>query len=412
MTVTPTTDRPSNGPLRILLIAARVPPQIRPQAILLGKLLHHLPKYNVEIELLTPTLTESLPGVRVHLHKEPGRITNAILARLFAANPMLHTRYAYRDALRVAGAVIRDRGIDVVMSFANPYFVNILGALVKKTHGKPLVAHYSDPFVASPFGTASSSVEKRRFEVEKCVLDAADVVVFANRQLANWVLKRHDPSLSHLAHVIPHSFEDAQYPPDTEPMPRPDGRVLFRHIGAFYGPRTPTSLFRALEILRERKPDVFEKIDVELIGADLYGANSSTLDGSIPPTLSSRVRCLPIMDYRASLRAMQTADVLVSIDASTGDAIFLPSKLIDYLGARRPILCLTHPGSPADAICRESGNIVADVNSAEQVAAAIERAVADHADMKPDESYIGQFAIENIARRWADLFAGVTAGSV
>ena len=67
---------------------------------------------------------------------------------------------------------------------------------------------------------------------------------------------------------------------------------------------------------------------------------------------------------------MAAADGLLVIDAPAKKSVFLPSKLIDYLGAGRPILGLTSPGTSANLI-NQLGGWVASPDDVEAVAAAI-----------------------------------------
>jgi hypothetical protein len=59
--------------------------------------------------------------------------------------------------------------------------------------------------------------------------------------------------------------------------------------------------------------------------------------------------------YIESLRVMQGADVLVVIDADVPDSVFLPSKLIDYVGSGRPILGITPADSATTRVIRRAG---------------------------------------------------------
>jgi hypothetical protein len=59
--------------------------------------------------------------------------------------------------------------------------------------------------------------------------------------------------------------------------------------------------------------------------------------------------------YRESLSLMGQADGLLVIDAPADLSVFLPSKLIDYMGAGRPILGLTPAGTAATLIAKLGG---------------------------------------------------------
>jgi hypothetical protein len=99
----------------------------------------------------------------------------------------------------------------------------------------------------------------------------------------------------------------------------------------------------------------------------------------LPPGL---VRFLPSVPYCASLALMRQADLLLHIDAPAGESVFLASKLIDYLGARRPILAVTPRGTAARLVAGMEGWIAdpaAPDMIATQLAAALDFA-ARHRD--------------------------------
>jgi glycosyltransferase involved in cell wall biosynthesis len=74
--------------------------------------------------------------------------------------------------------------------------------------------------------------------------------------------------------------------------------------------------------------------------------------------------------YLESLSLMSSASGLMVIDAVVPEntkSVFLPSKLIEYIGAGRPIIGLTPPGTAADLI-QKLGGWVADPAKADQIA--------------------------------------------
>jgi len=89
---------------------------------------------------------------------------------------------------------------------------------------------------------------------------------------------------------------------------------------------------------------------------------------SLPPGL---VKVLPPVDYRTSLALMRSADLLLNIDAPFKNSIFLPSKLVDYIGAERPVLGISPTGT-ASRVIRELGGWVAAPDEPETVAATLE----------------------------------------
>ena len=64
------------------------------------------------------------------------------------------------------------------------------------------------------------------------------------------------------------------------------------------------------------------------------------------------------MTYLESLYLMRTADALVLIEADIRLNLFVPSKLSDYIGARRPIIGLAPPGGSYDLLTKIGAMVV------------------------------------------------------
>ena len=70
---------------------------------------------------------------------------------------------------------------------------------------------------------------------------------------------------------------------------------------------------------------------------------------------------VPFLD---SLTLMKDADFLLLIDAPLKDhseSIFLPTKLIDYMGSGRPVIGVTPLRGASARVLRETGNLLCDV---------------------------------------------------
>ena len=112
---------------------------------------------------------------------------------------------------------------------------------------------------------------------------------------------------------------------------------------------------------------------------------------------------------------MIEADALLVLDAPAEASVFLPSKLIDYIGARRPIFGITPPGVSASLI-RELGGEVADPGDAHAIADGLSRVIrslrrGEFRDSWGDESVRARYSASVVARRMEDLIAEVKPGN-
>jgi glycosyltransferase involved in cell wall biosynthesis len=91
--------------------------------------------------------------------------------------------------------------------------------------------------------------------------------------------------------------------------------------------------------------------------------------------LDGLVRLRPGVGYRESLREMRDADVLLLVEAPAGTNLFLPSKVVDYLGSGTPIVALTPPQGPAARLLSETGDAVVAPDDVRGIADALARRI-------------------------------------
>jgi glycosyltransferase involved in cell wall biosynthesis len=165
---------------------------------------------------------------------------------------------------------------------------------------------------------------------------------------------------------IPPCYEPEHYL-DNNIRPQ-DGKYKFTYLGKFYpNRREPFSLFNALKIIRQNYPELYNKLQVKLIGL-----NCAEYQGYVnEQSLDDVIKCEPQVDYLESMRLMKEAAVLLHfgyiIDTRKED-IFISGKLFEYLGAERLILSITRPTGPVAVFTKENKGIVCDYNDAEDIA--------------------------------------------
>lgn len=178
------------------------------------------------------------------------------------------------------------------------------------------------------------------------------------------VMHKYRSALRSKVRIVSHAFEPDLFSsaPDTN-----SGRLAIRYLGDLYYTRTPQPLFQALETLSATEPELLSRFCFELVG-DVHDLNMDQMGFSRLP--QGLVVFRPRVNYAESLSLMTSAAGLMVIDApvpKNTESVFLPSKLIEYVGADRPIIGLTPPGSAAYLISR-LGGWVADPASCAQVA--------------------------------------------
>ena len=241
---------------------------------------------------------------------------------------------------------------DLVSTFSQPAVDHLIGLELKKKWGRPWVAHFSDPWADNPFHKADEATTARNLALEHEVVEAADRLIFTSQETVEMVMSKYPAGWRDKARALPQCFDPVLYPPRGAPE---DGALRVRYVGNFYGTRTPEPLLRSLAALHSSDPAALDRVFFELVGVTDPNIVEACGVGGLPAGLVS-VR--PPVGYRESLRLMTEADGLLIIDAPADVSVFLPSKLIDYVGAGRPVLGLTPRGAAAHLIARLGGWVV------------------------------------------------------
>jgi glycosyltransferase involved in cell wall biosynthesis len=253
-----------------------------------------------------------------------------------------------------------------LMTFAQPWSDHLVGLRVQRAARLPWVAHFSDPWVDSPYFSGSAWSRRAAREMERSVVERADAVVFVTAETADLVMRKYPAAWRRKVAVVPHGFVATDIPAGDRLHTAGPLRIVY--TGRFYrGARTPLALFRALALLQRNAP-LAGQLEVLLMGPTVGEFQRDAAELGVEPL----VRFQPRRARPEAARAAAQADVLLVIDApSAGTSVFLPSKLIDYLAFRKPILGLTPAEGASARLLARLGCPAVAPDEPEAIAAAI-----------------------------------------
>lgn len=350
----------------LLVVSYHLPPYLEPQSILVGRLLDHLPA-SFRLHVVTADDSGALRDSSLYAGLEPKFADQIRIPYAGSLSPMLlrklmfpvfrvpddrilwHVK-AYRSIIRKWSS----SHFDAILTFSYPLSSNLLGLWLKKAYHVPWVAFFSDPWVDSPYTNYRLLLKSINNRLERRTMTGADALVFASREMRSAYVRKY-PFIEEKAVVLEHSFDPRQYP---EPAADRSGRLTFRYLGTVNRVRTPTAMLTAVGELAGTKGITDRDACFEFYGgADIVA-------GILMSRLRKRYGLERIVvskgpvPYRESLAVMQGADVLVVIDADFPGSVFVPSKLMDYIGAGKPVLGITPLDSATARVIRETGGWV------------------------------------------------------
>jgi hypothetical protein len=380
----------------LLAVSFSFPPLAYPRSVQVARLLRHLKLRTVLVcademgARLDPTIE---PDAEAHLRdclrlpfsiqgwrKQANRVSARLGLPLWNKRPDEYVSWKPRALKAVKDyAQANSYAPDLIATFGHPMSDHLIGLELRRLYGVPWVAHFSDPWTDNPFNRYDPLTKRVNLALERKVMQAADRLIFTSCETINLVMAKYPDAWRGKARVLPHSFDSSLYPLSQE-----DGRdrIIIRYTGEFYGKRTPAPLIQTLRSMLATNPQLLERVCFELIGP----VNPETLVGlGLEELPEGLISIRPSVNYEESLRLAATADGLLIIDAPAKRSVFLPSKLIDYIGAARPILAFTPQGTAASVI-ENLGGWVADPLDLEAMKKALE-AFLTHLSQTRDEPH-------------------------
>ncbi|MFC1576900.1 hypothetical protein ACFL3N_01025 [Candidatus Omnitrophota bacterium] len=298
------------------------------------------------------------------------------------------------------------RSFDLIFSVSEPVSDHITGLLLKMRTKLPWVAFFSDPWVNNPEagGHPYLGLQVHKF-LQKRVIENADFLIFVTKETRDFVLGQYPSDHLNKCFVIPHSF----YPDIDSISPgRPlkdTGRVLFRHIGISTSARTPKPLMAGISIAKKKIRNIESHFQFEFIGRSCFCIRQLRKKYDIGKELIE----IPSVNYLESLRRMKGADVLINLDMDSKVNLSLQSKLVEYVGARRPIFGITpKDGASADLI-RETNGFLASPDRPEEIADCIIEIVkkkqkGELALHVPGDIIVDRYNVKNEIKEYAKVF--------
>ena len=249
---------------------------------------------------------------------------------------------------------------DCIVVFGNPMSVVLAGVLISRIFSIPVISSLSDPW---PW--VRNDYNKTNIKFVKAVNSFLETFVFrfstfivTNNNQARALYSSFFPGSN--IKTIPHCYDSSLYVHRTQSKSSiSENTKIIRIIGSFYGPRTLDVIYPAFS-----RYCFANSIDASGIkfAVELYGSYDETfISESLHKSgLHNLIALKGSVSYIDSLSLMSTADVLLSIDGFVDNNVFLPSKIVDYLGAGPLIVAVTPSGSPTSDLLLNSSHLSLD----------------------------------------------------
>src|SRR5437016_4712507 len=271
-------------------------------------------------------------------------------------------------AIPAALRIVRQEGIDVVLTTSPPGSLHLVGAAAKRA-GVRWVADLRDSLGAHPHRRAESRLvrakESGERAVARTVARSADAIVAVSDAIAEEARAlRPKGRVVTIANGCDFDdFAGLEY--------RPAERFRITHTGSFFGKRSPRPFLEALAAS-----------DLDVVARFVGDFRSVDRDWAEGLGLGDRLELHPYVPRRRSLELQRDSEALLLLVPEAGGRGrgVLSGKVFEYLAAERPILAAVPPDGAAAKLIEETGAGV--VAQAEDVDALRDAIVGLHAKWK------------------------------
>jgi len=249
----------------------------------------------------------------------------------------------YLFAKKELRKIIKNNQYDCIISSASPFTSHLLGYYAKKHLKSRWIAEYGDPFSFNPQQSKSIFNFLNR-KIENNIIKEMDYIIVPFKGAKDGFLTNYPSFKEDKIKIIPQIMPSLH--PDAGNIKWDNfdkNKINIVYAGIFYIPiRSPKKLLEALVKLREKDIITYRKLRFHIFGN--MGEKINKLFNEYQQLLNKRVIVLYGETSRESCAfAYEKADYLLNI--ANISEYQLPSKLIEYLSFKKPIISLENQKS-------------------------------------------------------------------
>lgn len=311
-------------------------------------------------------------------------------------------KYWRKPAFEAASEIIENEKIDAILSTSSPVTSHLVAHDLNEKYGIPWAADLRDLWNLNPY--INHNPIRRHFEKRlemKTFKNAAALTT--TTELAKKTLQGIHPDkkiVSVVSGFDPEDFKITKQTVESE-------NLTLMYAGSLYsGKRDPSILFDAISQLISEN-----KIDNEKIIVDFYGDTGNLEELSEKYNIKNNVNIHGRITYPEVLQHQMNADVLLLISwMDESEKIFIPGKIYDCIGCRKPILSIGYKeGSLKELI--EKTNIGYHISSVEECKKAVYDYYTKYNENELKYSgneFADEYSVKNTAKNFSKILEEIT----
>lgn len=226
---------------------------------------------------------------------------------------------------------------DIIYSRSFPLSSTVMAYHLSVFFDVPWIVHLSDPWTESPVHSIQGAKKWNESMEEQC-FRRASVISFTSLKTIKVYSEKYPGLMSKMA-FFPNVYDTN----DSKSRPWIKGKAIkIVYTGGLVGDRTPVAFINAMRKLNELRPDVAKDLEV------VFAGSLDRINTEFFAEKNIGIKHVGCLSFSDALDLQNSADMLLLIDLhfeNAKDAMFFPSKLLDYMLAKRRVIAITDEDS-------------------------------------------------------------------
>ncbi|MCP4522137.1 MAG: glycosyltransferase family 4 protein [Cytophagales bacterium] len=309
-------------------------------------LLHEIPKGITVIkkEIWEPfTAYKKIVGIKSKDKINPGFL-NTKKKKSFAEKLSIWVRgnifipdarkFWIKPSVKFLNKYLEENKVDAIFSSGPPHSLHLIASEIQHKFKLPWIADFRDPWTNIDYYkelNLSSWADKKHHELEKKVLKQANKVLV----VGNTMKEEFEEMGADNIEVITNGFDPSDFPTNDTSIKHQEFRIV--HLGMMNKARNHRFFWETLQELCNENEAFKKALNVQLVGKCDLSVEEIVNELS----LQKQVTFVPYVNHNEVFGIEQQASLLyLSINNSPNAKGVITGKIFEYLGAKRPILCI------------------------------------------------------------------------
>ena len=313
-------------------------------------------------------------------------------------------KYWVKPSVEFLSNYLRSHPVDAVVSTGPPHSMHLIALGLKKKTGIPWLADFRDPWTNIDFYDKlmlTKGADKQHRELEKSVLQHADVVTSIGKQMADEFLNLGAKQVQ----VVANGFDETDFAFNNVEL---DSRFSISHIGSINKDRNSETFWSAVKELCEDLPAFKEKLQLKLVGK----TDHAVLESLDKYDLQQYLEKTEYLPHDQVLKKSMTTQVLLLLLNNTPNAKgIMTGKFYEYLAAQRPIICIgPEDGEAAKTLEETAAGKVAGFEDKQKMKAILKAYFEMYLqnNLNVESSAIENYSRRKLTGRFAELLKSIS----